>query len=165
MNRQNFARLIDVLEYSIDNKRGLTVPQCPEPVGFNMVAYGAFLVNRQSKEDFFVGRPGWQAFANPEYSDITKDQVDSCGTVACLSGWAGLLSGKELGEARVETLEYFLDIPYEDAEALAMGREYDEDADEHRDLSLRDITAEQALGMLKYYFDNQVVKWPKAVTT
>lgn len=165
MNRFNMKRLIGALQYSIDHKVGLTVQQCPERVGFNMVTYGAYLVDRETYDPEHL-LPEWQGYANPEFADFTKDKVNNCGTVACLSGWAGLLSGHQLGEARIDTLADFLEIPYGHAQHMALGEEWNEANGELLfDLSLRDITAEQALGMLKYYFDNQVVKWPRVDVT
>ena len=92
-----------------------------------------------------------------------------CGTVACISGFAGLMLGKtsnRVMEDGIDSLVEFLGVSVPDAKLMAYamapcppgmsgGRSIG--------VELEDITADQAIKMLEIHRDTGKVDWPAAI--
>jgi hypothetical protein len=135
MNIDNINLLADTIEDHAKRKEGLR-----GEIGFNM--------------DYIFFTPLSER-AKP------KDNIDSCGTVACLAGWAGALaqpkaSLRELNESEQlirERAEVFLGLPSAEAGRLFYPSGVM--------VSWGDITPKQAVRVLRHLAKTGKVDWSK----
>lgn len=104
-----------------------------------------------AKENIGFNMGKWKMRASPRHG-LDDKTGHRCGTIACISGWTGILEDGNESDGMPRRSKYLLKLTDLEARALFYGRGRTE-------FKIEDLTDKQAVSVLRHFADHGEVRW------